>query len=197
MISQRLREIAFSISDEESLSLLGVVIRVKDALAREQATQHFYVDFKSQRIAFSEKIEGIADKKDMDWYAAVTMNRLMFTYFVHEQGFLDHNLDYLQSKFAAYESQGTGAFYSDFMEKLFRFCPMMRQIDRVCLDAFIFGFCIDIAVFRAITRRDAKLRIREVLPGCTRHGECLGTGFANSGKVAFGPCRAGCRKQGR
>lgn len=119
VVAQRLREISFSISDEENLTLLGVVVRVKDALSREQATQRFYVDFKSQRVAFAAAIDGIPDQKDREWYAAVTLNRLMFTYFVQEQGFLNSDLQYLRSKLNTYRVQGSDAFYEGFLKKLF------------------------------------------------------------------------------
>ena len=68
-------------------------------------------------------IKGIDDQLNMDWYASLMLNRLMFCYFIQKKGFLDNNKNYLQDKLkACKEKKGKNKFYSfyrDFLLALF------------------------------------------------------------------------------
>lgn len=51
--------------------------------------------------------------REVQWYASLMLNRLMFCYFIHKKGFLDQNFNYLQNKLAqCSELSGNVNFYS-------------------------------------------------------------------------------------
>lgn len=95
---QKLDHIAFSLDEEEALTLAGTTLRMKDAFDREKIT-------------------------DKQWYASLMLNRLMFVYFIQKKGFLDDDIHYLKNRLIKVrETQGDGkfhGFYRAFLLKLF------------------------------------------------------------------------------
>ena len=89
LLLQKLASIAFTISEEESLDITGVVARLRDSLDRDKVTKKFYEQFKTQKDAFRKFIKGISDGGLWDWYTSLMLNRLMFCYFLQRKGFLD------------------------------------------------------------------------------------------------------------
>ena len=85
-------------SEEEGLTLTGVVFRLRDAFDRDRITRRFYDHFKREHAAFLAFIKGITDQGDKEWYASLMLNRLMFVYFIQRKGFLDDDRDYLQNR---------------------------------------------------------------------------------------------------
>lgn len=114
-IAQVLSKIAFSLDEEEALTLVDVISRARATFDVEPVTRRFYDRFKRQHDAFLAFIEGIPDQDLQQWYASVMLNRLMFIYFVQKKGFLDGDVDYLRNHLEQVE----GNFYRDFLCPLF------------------------------------------------------------------------------
>lgn len=120
---QKLDHISFALSEEESLTLTGTTLRMRDAFDREKITKRFYEDFKKQHDLFLTFIDGLANISDRQWYASLMLNRLMFVYFIQKKRFLNGDIDYLKNKLAQVRAEkGTDqfhSFYRAFLLKLF------------------------------------------------------------------------------
>ena len=116
---QKLEAIAFSLNEEEGVTLVDVTGRVRAAFDVERATRRFYDRFKKERDAFEEFLEGIPDGELQRWYVSVMLNRLMFIYFIQKKGFLDNDPDYLRHKLAHSQAQAEDRFYVGFLCPLF------------------------------------------------------------------------------
>jgi hypothetical protein len=120
---QKLDHIAFSLNEEEGLTLFGTTVRMRDAFDRERITKRFYEAFKQQHDQFLGFITGLATAADKAWYASLMLNRLMFVYFIQKKGFLDGDIHYLRSRLASVRAeQGRDqfhSFYRAFLLKLF------------------------------------------------------------------------------
>ncbi len=123
LLLQKLDHIAFSLNDEEGLTLAGATVALRDAFDREKITKRFYEDFKKQHDAFLGFINGLADAADRAWYASLMLNRLMFVYFIQKKGFLDGDIHYLRNRLDTVRTaQGKDqfhSFYRAFLLKLF------------------------------------------------------------------------------
>ena len=129
LLKQKLSAIAFSLSEEESLTVLGVTQRLGAGFDRDKVTKKFYTEFDKQRKAFTDFIEGIPKlgkeiAEDQRWYTAVLIDRLMFLWFLQEKLFLDGKKDYLQSRLAAHlaaqlANGSDTSFYRAFLSPLF------------------------------------------------------------------------------
>lgn len=120
LVLQKLEGLAFSLDEEESLTLTDVTGRMR-TLDVEKVTKRFYDRFKTEHAAFLGFIKGIPDKQIESWYASVMINRLMFLYFIQEKGFLNGDHDYLRSKLAESRGRKADAYYRDFL------CPLFFQ----------------------------------------------------------------------
>lgn len=120
LLRQKLGVIAFTLDDEESLTVFGVTQRLTVGFDRDKVTKKFYTEFEKQRKAFADFIEGIPDTgEELRWYTAVLIDRLMFLWFLQEKLFLDGNKLYLQEQLAAHlAAQHETSFYRRFL------CPM-------------------------------------------------------------------------
>jgi len=116
---QKLQAIAFSLAEEEGLTLVDVTSRVRAAFNVERATKKFYDRFKKERDAFEKFLKGIPDKDLARWYVSVMLNRLMFIYFIQKKGFLNGNPDYLRYNLQRQDWQD--GFYREFL------CPLFFQ----------------------------------------------------------------------
>ena len=116
---QKLEYLTFPLSAEESLTISGVTIRLRDAFQRERVTRRFYDRFKDEHAAFLKFLDGIPDKEMERWYVSVMINRLMFIYFVQKKGFLNGDQDYLKHKLAESRERGNDLFYKQFLCPLF------------------------------------------------------------------------------
>lgn len=118
---QKLRNIAFTLDEEEELSLVLVTGRAKAAFDIERVTKRFYDQFKTEQTKFLGFIKGIEDQGDREWYASVMLNRLMFVYFIQKKNFLDNDPNYLRNRLARVQgSQGKGRFHSFYRYFLLR-----------------------------------------------------------------------------
>lgn len=120
---QKLDHIAFTLNDEEGLTLSGTTLRMRDAFDREKITKRFYEDFKKQHDRFLGFIDGLANVSDRQWYASLMLNRLMFVYFIQKKRFLNGDIDYLKTKLAEVRAEKGNdqfhTFYRAFLLKLF------------------------------------------------------------------------------
>jgi len=95
---QRLERLAFTLEEEEDLSIVDVSGRVRAAFDVEKVTKRFFERFASEHKAFLRFIEGIRGIADREWYASLMLNRMMFIYFIQKRGFLDGDPDYLRHR---------------------------------------------------------------------------------------------------
>jgi hypothetical protein len=119
LLLQRLQTATFSLDEEEKLTLTDVTSRVQATFDLDKVTKKFYDRFKNEHQVFLRFIEGIPDETLQRWYVSVTINRLMFVYFIQKKGFLDQNVDYLRDKLAESKQTGDDHFYRDYLCLLF------------------------------------------------------------------------------
>ncbi|MFA7174438.1 MAG: DNA methyltransferase [Kiritimatiellia bacterium] len=125
LLYQRTSGLFFTLDEEEKVTIIDVTKRVADNFQQnnERVTKKFYEGFKKEHTAFLKFIKGIDQKLNMDWYASLMLNRLMFCYFIQKKGFLDNNKNYLQDKLKACKAnKGKNqffSFYRDFLLALF------------------------------------------------------------------------------
>lgn len=116
---QRLRAIAFTMEEEEDITLPDVTGRTRAAFDVDRVTKKFYDQFKTEHSAFLKFLKGIPDEDMQRWHASVMINRLMFIYFIQKKGFLDGDPDYLGNKLAQIRAAGKDRYYRDFLCPLF------------------------------------------------------------------------------
>jgi hypothetical protein len=118
---QKLGAIAFSLDEEERLSLTDVTRRARAGFDVERITKRFYDRFQKEHASFLKFIAGITERADHEWYASVMLNRLMFVYFIQRKGFLDGDRDYLRNRLKRLrEERGRDKFYSFYRYFLLR-----------------------------------------------------------------------------
>jgi len=120
---QRLDQIAVSMDEEDGITVVDVAGRVRAALDVDKITKKFYDRFKAEHAAFFKHVQGIKTASDLAWYTSLTLNRLMFVYFIQKKGFLDGDTDYLKNRLAMVQ-QASGkdrfqTFYRYFLLRLF------------------------------------------------------------------------------
>jgi hypothetical protein len=120
LLIQKLENLAFTLEEEENLSLGDVTGRLR-TLDVEKVTKKFYERFKTEHASFLSFVKGIPDKQMEAWYASVMVNRLMFLYFIQEKGFLDGDKDYLRNRLKESRGRKPDAYYKDFL------CPLFFQ----------------------------------------------------------------------
>jgi len=119
---QKLDNIAFTLNDEEQLTLSKVLNKMK-GFNKDKVTKKFYEMFKKQHALFLDFIEGVPIEKDQNWYASVMLNRLMFVYFIQKKGFLDNDTNYLRNHLKKVQDEHGNdkfhSFYRHFLIRLF------------------------------------------------------------------------------
>ena len=136
---QRLDQIAVSIDEEETITIVDVAGHAKAAFDVDKVTKKFYDRFKAEHAAFLKLITGIKTDTDLQWYASLMLNRLMFIYFIQKKGFLDGDLDYLRNRLSMVRQvKGKDkfqSFYRYFLLRLFHDglgkSPEDRRLDPV------------------------------------------------------------------
>ena len=122
-LTQKLEQIAFTLDEEEDLTIVDVSGRVRAAFDVEKVTKKFYERFKKEHRAFLGFIEGIENVADREWYASLMLNRMMFIYFIQKRGFLDGDTDYLRNRLEAMRANHGKdrfqSFYRLFLMRLF------------------------------------------------------------------------------
>ena len=116
---QKLESIAFSLEEEESLTLVDVTGRVRAAFDVDKITKRFYERFNTEHGQFLKFLSGIPDVEMQRWYVSVMLNRLMFIYFIQKKGFLNDDADYLRTKLRQSQANGKNRYYTEFLCPLF------------------------------------------------------------------------------
>ena len=126
-LRQRLQFVQIGI-DEDDISVLEVVRRLRRAFDSDRVTKSFYKKFAEQHRDLTGVIEGIAvsdpaSKPELRWYGSILLNRLMFIYFMQRKGFLDGDVDYLRNRLDQIRQLTRPGsfyeFYKDFLIPLF------------------------------------------------------------------------------
>jgi hypothetical protein len=118
---QKLQAIAFSLEEEDKITLPDVTGRARAAFDVEKVTKRFYDQFQAEHKVFLKFITGISESADHEWYASIMLNRMMFVYFMQRKGFLDSDRDYLRNRLArCREEKGNDKFYSFYRYFLLR-----------------------------------------------------------------------------
>ena len=115
----RLQGLVFTLEEEENLGIIDVTSRVRATFDVELVTRRFYDRFKNEHVIFLEFLSGIPDVGMQRWYVSVTLNRLMFVYFIQKRQFLNGDENYLHTKLIESASKGKDLFYHDFLCPLF------------------------------------------------------------------------------
>jgi hypothetical protein len=116
---QKIQRIAFSLEEVNGLSILDVTGRVGTVFDVDKLTKKFYELFEREHDTFQKFVRGIPVEDLKRWYVSVMLNRLMFIYFVQKKGFLNRDLNYLQTKLAESKGRGKDKFYREFLCLLF------------------------------------------------------------------------------
>ncbi len=115
-----------SVTAEEllnGLALTDIRTRVRGQFDSSTVTKKFYDQFKSRHDELSAIIQGISDQQAKTSYATLTLNRLMFLYFLQKKGFLNGDLDYLRTCLRKIqELNGEGRFYNFYRDCLLPMC---------------------------------------------------------------------------
>jgi hypothetical protein len=126
-LRQRLQFVQIGI-DEDDISVLEVVRRLRRAFDSDKVTKSFYSKFAQQLHDLTGAIKGIAvsdkaTKLELRWYGSILLNRLMFIYFMQRKAFLDGDIDYLRNRLDQIRNlKRPGSFYEfyrDFLIPLF------------------------------------------------------------------------------
>jgi hypothetical protein len=112
---QHARGLFFTLTEEGNITIVDVIARVAGEFAAngEKVTKRFYERFTREHTQFKVAIHNIGDAQDVDWYASLMLNRLMFCYFIQKKRFLDDNPNYLGDKLKdSTNKRGNDKFYS-------------------------------------------------------------------------------------
>lgn len=116
---QKIDNLAFSLEEEEQVTIVEVGRRARKAFDVEKITKRFYDRFKAEHTKFLKFLKGIPEDKFQRWYVSVMLNRLMFIYFIQKKGFLDDNTDYLRARLGRSKQQAKDRYYKNFLCPLF------------------------------------------------------------------------------
>ncbi len=123
LLAQKLQYLAIELAEEESITLVDVTRRARQAFDVDRVTKRFYDRFKTEHATFLKFIKGIAAVADAEWYASLMLNRLMFIYFIQKKGFLDGDNDYLRRRLRRVQAERGKdkflTFYRYFLLRLF------------------------------------------------------------------------------
>lgn len=122
---QRARGLFFDLNEQGQITIVDVIQRVTGGMGTnsEKVTKKFYDRFTKEHTSFKQRIHQISDNQDLDWYASLMLNRLMFCYFIQKKRFLDDNPNYLlqklQQSLVRKKSESFYSFYRNFLLVLF------------------------------------------------------------------------------
>lgn len=120
---QRLDQIAVALDEEEKITVVDIAGRARFAFDVDKVTKKFYDRFKAEHTAFVKLIKGIKADAELQWYASLMLNRLMFVYFIQKKGFLDDDVDYLRNRLKRVQAERGKdkfqSFYRYFLLRLF------------------------------------------------------------------------------
>jgi hypothetical protein len=121
-LRQKLEALQFTLEEEDAgrIGPIDVTDRLRRAFDADEVTRRFYDAFKAQHDALMAFLSGLPDDGTRSWYASVTLNRLMFIYFIQKKGFLGGDLDYLKHQLArSQQERGPDRFFAEVLCPLF------------------------------------------------------------------------------
>ena len=122
----KIDDLSFELTERVFITDVKAKVQGSFHLNSEKITKEFYTQFRKQHTAFKKHISGIEEDKDVDWYASVMLNRLMFCYFIQKKGFLDMDTNYLQNKLKwVQQQQGENKFFGTFYKGFL--CAMFHE----------------------------------------------------------------------
>ncbi len=85
----------------------------------KQVVKAFYEGFEELRTELIQEVDGIPDDRGdaKQRYVQVTLDRMIFLYFIQEKGLLDHDTEYLHKRHNEFKQQGN--VYEEFYDPLF------------------------------------------------------------------------------
>lgn len=107
----------FNVDEAEGTVDLKINIE-KSFDVNDKITKSFYREFSKFHNMLQDSIEGIKDKDDLQWYASVLMNRIMFIYFLQKHFVIQNNPNFLLDKYDQVEINNED-YYKDFLLPLF------------------------------------------------------------------------------
>ncbi|MGV8074535.1 MAG: Eco57I restriction-modification methylase domain-containing protein [Syntrophobacteraceae bacterium] len=123
LLIQRLDKINRYLEDKDQFVAADDAGRAGSAFDVQKITKKFCDRFKAERSALLELTKGIEIDADLQLYASLMLNRLMFLYFIQKKGFLDGDPDYLRHRFQMVQEARSGdnfqSFYRYFLLRLF------------------------------------------------------------------------------
>lgn len=122
-LAQRLAGLAFTPNEIRSgVGSLEVRAKIRGDIESSKITRDFYAKFKSEHNRLAASISGLPIELTTN-YATLTLNRLMFIYFLQKKEFLNGDSEYLQTSLRRIsELQGKDQFYNfyrDYLLELF------------------------------------------------------------------------------
>ena len=122
----KIDDLSFELTERVFITDVKAKVQGSFHLNSEKITKEFYTQFRKQHTAFKKHISGIEEDKDVDWYASVMLNRLMFCYFIQKKGFLNMDTNYLQNKLKwVQQQQGENKFFGTFYKGFL--CAMFHE----------------------------------------------------------------------
>ena len=122
----KIDDLSFKLTERVFITDVKAKVQGSFHINSEKITKEFYTQFRKQHTAFKKHISGIEEDKDVDWYASVMLNRLMFCYFIQKKGFLDMDTNYLQNKLKwVQQQQGENKFFGTFYKGFL--CAMFHE----------------------------------------------------------------------
>lgn len=120
-LRQKLDALQFTLQEEEAgrIEVTEVTNRLKRAFDADRVTRGFYTEFKAQHDALLAFLKALPEDV-RSWYASVTLNRLMFVYFIQKKGFIDGRTDYLNEQLIYSKAKlGKDKFFTGVLGPLF------------------------------------------------------------------------------
>jgi hypothetical protein len=121
-LRQKLDALQFTLEEEEQgrIGATEVTDRLRRAFDADEVTKRFYDDYKARHDAIMAFLRGLPDDDTRSWYASVTLNRLMFIYFIQKKGFLCGDTDYLNRQLTRSQAErGPDKFFAEVLCPLF------------------------------------------------------------------------------
>jgi hypothetical protein len=140
-LRQKLDALQFTLEEEEAgrIEVTEVTNRLKRAFDADKVTKGFYTEFKAQHDALLAFLKALPDDV-RSWYASVTLNRLMFVYFIQKKGFIDGRTNYLNEQLRHSKAQlGKDKFFKSVLGPLFFRGFALPQAERTAADKALLG----------------------------------------------------------
>ena len=139
-LRQKLDALQFTLEEEEAgrIEVTAVTNRLKRAFDADKVTKRFYKAFEDQHKAIQKFLKGLPEEQ-RSWYASVTLNRLMFVWFIQKKGFVAGDTDYLATKLAESRQRGKDLFFRGLLGPLFFRGFALPKAERTGADRALLG----------------------------------------------------------